>query len=132
MFFTKKTGFHCLMISVMNDNPSPQLIIMPNEVAADVISTIRKFEKSALNDEKYIGNKGPFTIVHDIQDFQKISIYNDAIPWSEPILYTDYAKVISDRLQDLMDDVEEKVEEDLVFFVGEFTMMQDNGFSAPF
>lgn len=132
MFFSKKSGFHALVLFINSEEPHPLFVVMPSDVANDVISTMRKFEKSPLNDHKHIGNLGPFTIIQDIQDFQKISIYNDTLSWSEPILYTDFAKKITDRLQNMMDDVGEDTAEELVYFTGEFTMMQDNGFAAPF
>jgi hypothetical protein len=132
MLFQKKTGYHALLLYIQNEEPSPMLVVMPNDVANDVLSTMKKFEKSALNDPAFIGNWGPMTIVQDIQGFKKIEIHNDSLPWGEPLLYTDYAKGISERLQEHMDDDAEDVEEDLVYFIGEFTMMQDNGFVAPF
>lgn len=132
MFFSKKQGYHCLVLYTFNDEPQPLFIVIPSELASDVVATMRKFEKSSLNNDKILGTLGPFTIVHDIQGFQKLEIYNDSFSWSEPILYTDYAQKVSDKLQSLMDDESDDVEEDLVYFIGEFTMMQDNGFVAPF
>jgi hypothetical protein len=132
MFFSKKSGFHCLVLYIVSDEPHPLHIVVPQEVASDVISTLKKLEKSSLNNHRFLGNMGPFFIVQDIQGFQKIEIHNDTLSWSEPILYTDYAKKIAERLQALVDDDSDEVEEDLIYFVGEFTMMQDNGFVAPF
>ncbi|WP_202079955.1 hypothetical protein [Caldalkalibacillus salinus] len=132
MFFSKKGGFHCLVLYLNSDEPHPLQIVMPDEVANDVISTMKKLEKSSLNDHKFIGNLGPFSIIQDIQGFQKIEIHNDTLTWSEPMLYTDFAKKLGDRLQALVNDDTDEVEEDLIYFVGEFTMMQDNGFVAPF
>jgi hypothetical protein len=133
MFFSKKSGgFHCLVLFVNSDEPHPMQIVVPQEVASDVISTLKKFEKSNLNQHRFLGNLGPFVIIQDIQGFNKIEIHNDTLSWSEPMLYTDYAKKISDRLQSLVNDESDEVEEDLIYFVGEFTMMQDNGFVAPF
>lgn len=132
MFFAKQTGYHGLLLYVHNEHPHPTLVVMPSEVSNDIISTMKKFERSPLNDPKFIGNHGRFTVVYDIQSFTKISIHHDAYPWSEPILYTDYAKSLAARLQALVKDEDEDVQEELVYFVGEFTMMQDNGFVAPF
>ncbi|MDQ0337610.1 hypothetical protein J2S00_000380 [Caldalkalibacillus uzonensis] len=132
MFFSKKSGYHALVLYIHHDHPQPLLVVMPSDVAGDVLSTLKKFEKSSLNTETYIGSLGPFAIIHEIRSFEKIAIHNDGLPWSEPMLYTDFAKKISDRLQEFMDDVPSDIEEELVYFVGEFTMMQDNGFVAPF
>lgn len=133
MFFSKKSdGFHCLVLFVNSDEPHPMHIVVPQEVASDVISTLKKFEKSSLNQHRFLGNLGPFVIIQDIQGFNKIEIHNDTLSWSEPILYTDYAKKVADRLQALVNDESDEVEEDLIYYVGEFTMMQDNGFVAPF
>ncbi|WP_025026819.1 hypothetical protein [Caldalkalibacillus mannanilyticus] len=132
MFFTKKTGFHCLVLYVQSEEPHPIHVVLPQEFAGDVISTMKKFEKSSLNNHRYIGNLGPFVIIQDIQGFQKIEIHNETLSWSEPILYTDFAKKINERLQNLIDDETNEVEEELVYFIGEFTMMEDNGFIAPF
>lgn len=132
MFFSKKKGFHCLVLFIASDEPHPLHIVIPQEVAHDIISTMRKLEKSKINHHRYLGNLAPFTIVQDIQGLEKIEIYNDTYSWSEPIPYTDYAQKISTRLQGLINAEAEEVEEDLVYFVGEFTMMQDNGFLAPF
>ncbi|EGL82230.1 hypothetical protein CathTA2_2253 [Caldalkalibacillus thermarum TA2.A1] len=132
MFFSKRSRYHGLVLYIYHDQPHPLLLVMPEDVAGDVLSTIKKFEKSALNAQEYIGQLGPFSVVHEIQGFEKITIHHDTLSWSEPILYTDFAKKISDRLQDLMDQVQPDLEEELVYFIGEFTMMQDNGFVAPF
>jgi ABC-type Zn uptake system ZnuABC Zn-binding protein ZnuA len=132
MFFSKKSGFHCLILYVQGETPHPLHVVIPSDVAGDVISTIKKFEKSSLNEQQYIGSVGPFVIIQDIQGFQKIEIHNDTHTWSDPILYTDFAKKIAEKLQDLVDDDNDEVEEDLIYFVGEFTMMMDNGFVAPF
>lgn len=133
MFFSKKEGFHCLVLYIRSEGEAhPLFLVMPQTVANDVISTMKKFEKSSLNTERHLGSLGSFVIVHDIQGFQKIEIHEDSLPWSEPTLYTDYAKKITERLQNLIDDETDDVEEEVIYFVGEFTMMQDNGFTAPF
>jgi len=132
MFFRKKNGFHCLILFVQSEEPHPVHIVMPQEVADDIISTLKKFEKSPLNNHRYIGNLGPFFIVQDIQGFEKIQIHNDTLSWSEPIAYTDFAKKLTERLQGILEDDTHELEEDLVYFIGEFTMMQDNGFVSPF
>lgn len=119
------------MLYIKSDEPHPLHIVVPQEVAADIVSTIKKLERSELNHYRFLGNLGPFTFVQDIQGFEKIEIHNDTLSWSEPLLYTDFAKKITDRLQTLINE-EENIQEDLVYFVGEFTMMQDNGFVAPF
>lgn len=133
MFFSKKSeGFHCLVFFLLSEEPHPMHVVVPQEVAGDVISTLKKFEKSSLNQHRFLGNLGPFVIIQDIQGFNKIEIHNDTLSWSEPVLYTDYAKKVADRLQTLVNDESDEVEEDLIYFIGEFTMMQDNGFVAPF
>jgi hypothetical protein len=132
MFFSKKSGFHCLVLYVHSDEPHPIQIVIPEDHAADVISTMRKLEKSSLNHTTFLGALGPFSIIQDIQGFNKIEIYNDTLSWSEPLLYTDYAKKVTEKLSSLIDEEGRKDEEDLIYFVGEFTMMQDNGFVAPF
>jgi hypothetical protein len=132
MFFSKKSGFNCLVLYVQSDEPHPVQVVIPQELAADVVSTIQKFEKSSLNHHRFIGNLGPFFIIQEIQGFQKIEIHNDTLSWSEPMLYTDFAKKITERMQLLINEESDEVEEDVVYFIGEFTMMQDNGFVAPF
>lgn len=132
MFFSKKKGFHCLVLYIASDEPHPLHIVIPQEVASDVLSTMKKLEKSSINHHRYLGSLGPFTIIQDIQGFGKIQIHNDTLSWSEPLLYTDYAAKISDRLQSFVNHEGDDVEEELIYFVGEFTMMQDNGFLAPF
>ncbi|GAA0360173.1 hypothetical protein [Bacillus horti] len=131
MLFAKKRGYHCLVLFIQGEKPHPYLIISPSEVAADVLSTMKKLESSPLNSEDYLGSLAPFAIVQEIQGLSKIQIHNDSLSWSEPILYTDYAKKVGDRLQGFMSE-DENVNEDLIYFIGEFTMMQDNGFLAPF
>lgn len=133
MFFGKKEGFHGLLLYIEHsEGANPLLLVMPQLVANDIISTMKKFEKSSLNSEQYLGKYGSFKLVYDIQGFKKIEIHEDSLPWSEPVLYTDYAKKITERLQQLVDEESEDLQEELVYFIGEFTMMQDNGFTAPF
>lgn len=136
MFFSKKDGFHNIFLYVEKEESHPLNIVVPEALASDVVSTIKKLERSGLNQRKYIGEFGTFKFIMDVQGFRKIEIHNDAYSWSEPLLYTDFAKKIADRLQNHIDSVsentDEDVEEDLVYFIGEFTMMQDNGFVAPF
>lgn len=114
-------------------------ILFPSSIAGDFIQLMLKLQKSQINSEEILGDLGGFSILTHIEGLEKITIMDQIHPESEPISFQDFSNHLLHRFNhalcgeeegELADghDIETEGQEDLVFFIGEFTLMKDGSF----
>jgi hypothetical protein len=138
----KTKGFDMLLVKLDNGSAEGarvfQSILFPAAAANDLVQLMTRLQKSKLNSKEYLGEYGGFTILAHIESAEKFNIMDTVHPEAEPLPIQDFASLIINRFNSLLSQEElvegedafenEEDQEDLVFFIGEFTLMKDGSF----
>lgn len=105
--------------------PNVLAVIVPPQLSNDFDALHKKLENSALNERTYLPKWGKIQRLLHIEGTKGIEVFSDDI---HPFMFSDWANIILNQLNQHMDDEENlssKVEDELVFFIGEFTLLRD-------
>lgn len=114
-------------------------ILFPSVVSSDFIQLMLRLQKSKLNTTEILGDMGDFSILSHIEGLEKITIMDQIHPESEPIPFQDFSNHLLNRFNNMLsgeeeeeateeDNMEVEEQEDLVYFIGELTLMKDGSF----
>lgn len=105
--------------------PNVLAVIVPSQLSNDFDALHKKLENSTLNEITYLPKWGKIQRLLQIEGAKGIEVFSDDI---HPYMFSDWANIILNQLNQHMDDEEKlssKVEDELVFFIGEFTLLRD-------
>ncbi|RXT14952.1 hypothetical protein [Ammoniphilus sp. CFH 90114] len=140
----KKKGFDLLLLkpdSAEKDSGRRFIqILFPSIAANDFVQLMLRLQKSNLNTKEILGDIGGFTILSHVEGLEKITVMDEVQPEAEPIPFQDFSNQLLNRFNSMLNE-EEHMEEaededmleadgqdDLVYFIGEFTLMKDGSF----
>lgn len=105
--------------------PNIIFVLVPPPISNDFDALHKKLENSELNQAQYLPKWGKISRVLHIEGAQKMNELADDL---HPMTFSDWANIIVSQLNQHMETEEEfssKLEDDLVFFIGEFTLLRD-------
>lgn len=114
-------------------------ILFPSAAASDFIQLMIKLQRSSLNSAQVLGDLGGFSVLSHIEGLEKVTILDQVHPESEPISFQDFSNHLLHRFNHMLSgeegeeegdgvDLEAEEQDDLVYFIGEFTLMKDGSF----
>lgn len=140
----KKKSFDILLIKPGNEQKENgrkiAQILFPSIAANDFVQLMLRLQKSKLNSAEALGEIGGFTILSHIEGLEKITVMDEVQPEAEPIPFQDFSNQLLNRFNSMLDSeehledqededmLEEDGQDDLVYFIGEFTLMKDGSF----
>ncbi|MEW9667456.1 hypothetical protein ABLT31_01170 [Ammoniphilus sp. 3BR4] len=140
----KKKSFDILLLKPDNDQKEKGRkivqVLFPSIAANDFVQLMLRLQKSKLNTAEALGEIGGFTILSHIEGLEKITVMDEVQPEAEPIPFQDFSNQLLNRFNSMLneDDIaegsededmlEEEGQDDLVYFIGEFTLMKDGSF----
>lgn len=106
--------------------PNVLFVIVPPRFSNDFDALLKKLEKSELNQSTYLPKWGKLMRTLHIEGAKGVNVFADDV---QPMMFSDWANIMLSQLNQHMEDEEQefssKLEEDLVFFIGEFTLLRD-------
>jgi hypothetical protein len=109
-------------------NRSFYLVAFPSFVANDIVSMLKKLERSAFNQAEYLGEIGGFRILTHIEASTGYDVIDEADMEGHPVQIQDFANILLRRLEALEESGKFEDSEDLAFIMGELTMLRDGSF----
>jgi hypothetical protein len=103
-------------------------VAFPSFVANDIVSMLRKLERSSFNKPEFLGEIGGFRILTHIEALTGYEVIDEADLEATPVQIQDFANTLLRRLEALEESGKWEGSEDLVFIMGELTMMRDGSF----
>lgn len=104
------------------------LISFPSMVANDVVSMLKKLEKSKLNKQELLGDIGGFRLTTHFEGLTGFEVFDEADLEAQPVPIQDFASTLLRRLEALEQSGKWEDSEDLAFIMGELTMLRDGSF----
>ncbi len=106
--------------------PNVVFVMVPPQLSSDFDALHKKLENSVLNELTYLPKWGKISRTLHIEGASSINMLSDDV---QPISFSDWANIILSQLNQHMQDEEEelssKLEDELIFFIGEFTLLRD-------
>lgn len=102
-------------------------VAFPSVFANDVVSMLRKLEKSSFNKKEILGEIGGFRIVTHLEALTSYEVFDDVDLEAQPVLIQDFASILLRRLEAL-DESGDGDDSDLAFIMGELTMLRDGSY----
>ncbi len=140
----KKKSFDLLVLKPeINENAQGRKfvqILFPSIAANDFVQLMIRLQKSKLNSVESLGEIGGFSILTHIEGLEKITVMDEVQPEADPIPFQDFSNQLLNRFNGLLNHdeneedreeeelLEEDGQDDLVYFIGEFTLMKDGSF----
>ena len=142
----KKKSFDLLVLKPqINENLQGRRfvqILFPSIAANDFVQLMIRLQKSKLNTAESLGEIGGFSILTHIEGLEKITVMDEVQPEADPIPFQDFSNQLLNRFNILLNNdeigedqdqeeedlLEEDGQDDLVYFIGEFTLMKDGSF----
>ncbi|GAA4713391.1 hypothetical protein [Brevibacillus fulvus] len=124
----KPDGTDLLLIAVDSQNRSLYQVAFPSIVANDIVSMLKKLQRSPLNKKDYIGEIGGFRIMTHIEAATHVEILDEADLQAHPVQIQDFANMLLMRLEALEQSGKLEDSEDLAFLMGELVMLRDGSF----
>ncbi|WNC14078.1 hypothetical protein [Brevibacillus brevis] len=125
----KPNGIDVLIIKAEEaKNRSFYQVAFPSSVANDVLSMLKKLEKSKLNKQELLGEIGGFRILTHLEALTGFDIHDDADMEAHPVEIQDFANMLLRRLESLEESGKLDDSEDFAFIMGELTMLRDGSF----
>lgn len=106
-------------------------VSFPTMVANDVVSMLKKLEKSKLNRKEYLGDIGGFHLATHYEGLSSFEVLDEADLESQLVPIQDFSSILLRRLQAVEQSGELEDSEDLAFIMGELTMLRDGSFVQP-
>ena len=103
-------------------------VAFPSAVANDVVSMLKKLEKSKLNKPEILGDLGGFRMVTHFESMTGYEVFDEADLEGQPVQVQDFASILLRRLEALEQSGKWEDSEDLAFIMGELTMLRDGSF----
>lgn len=103
-------------------------VAFPSMVANDIVSMLKKLEKSKLNKPELLGEIGGFRIVTHLEALTSFDVLDDADMEAQPVQIQDFANILLRRLEALEESGNLGDSEDVAFIMGELTMLRDGSF----
>jgi selenocysteine lyase/cysteine desulfurase len=103
-------------------------VAFPSMVANDIVSMLKKLEKSKLNKPELLGEIGGFRIVTHLEALTSFDVLDDADMEAQPVQIQDFANILLRRLEALEESGKLGDSEDVAFIMGELTMLRDGSF----
>jgi len=104
------------------------LVAFPSVVANDIISMLKKLEKSPFNKPEYLGDIGGFRMLTHIESGTGVEVLDEGDMEAHPVQIQDFANILLRRLEALEETGKFEESEDLAFIMGELTMLRDGSF----
>lgn len=104
------------------------LVAFPSVVANDVVSMLKKLERTAFNKQEYLGDLGGFRILTHIDAATGFEVVDEADLEAQPVQIQDFANILLRRMEALEESGKFAESEDLAFIMGELTMLRDGSF----
>lgn len=105
--------------------PNLLFVMVPPGFSNDFDALHKKLESSELNQLTYLPKWGRLMRTFHIEGATGIKVFAEDF---QPISFSDWANILLSQLNQHMQDEEDlssKIEEELIFFIGEFTMLRD-------
>lgn len=106
--------------------PNVIFVMVPPQLSNDFEALHKKLENSELNQLAYLPKWGRILRTLHIEGATGIHMISDDV---QPISFSDWANIILSQLNQHMEDEDEgissKLEDELIFFIGEFTLLRD-------
>lgn len=106
--------------------PNVIAVIVPTQLSNDFDALHKKLENSELNDRTYLPKWGKIQRLLHIEGAKGVEVLSDT---AHPLMFADWANILLNQLNQHIGDEEEnlssKIEDELIFFVGEFTLLRD-------
>lgn len=109
-------------------NRSFYQVAFPSVVANDIVSMLRKLERSSMNKAEYLGEIGGFRILTHLEALTGFEIFDEVDLEATPVQIQDFASILLRRLEALEESGKLGDSEDLAFIMGELTMLRDGSF----
>ncbi|MEJ8546837.1 hypothetical protein [Brevibacillus borstelensis] len=103
-------------------------VAFPSMYANDIVSMLRKLERSAFNQPEYLGEIGGFRLVTHLEAMMGITVMDEADMEGHPVQIQDFANILLRRLEALEERGVLGENEDIAFIMGELTMLRDGSF----
>lgn len=103
-------------------------VAFPSLLANDVVSMLKKLEKSKLNKQEFLGEIGGFRIVTHLEALTSYEVMDEADMEGHPVQIQDFANILLRRLEMLEESGKLGDSEDIAFIMGELTMLRDGSF----
>jgi hypothetical protein len=104
------------------------LVAFPSIVSNDVVSMLKKLERSSFNKPEFLGEIGGFRMLTHIEGATGCDIIDEADMEGHPVQIQDFANILLRRLEALEESGKFEESEDLAFIMGELTMLRDGSF----
>lgn len=103
-------------------------VAFPSVVANDVVSMLKKLEKSKLNKQEFLGDIGGFRLITHFEAMTGYEVFDEDDLEAQPVQIQDFASILLRRLEALEQSGKWDDSEDLAFIMGELTMLRDGSF----
>lgn len=103
-------------------------IAFPSIVSNDIVSMLKKLEKSPFNKQEFIGDIGGFRLITLIESATRLEVLDEEDLEAQPVDIQDFANILLRRLEQVEESGQFEDSEDLAFFMGELTMLRDGSF----
>ncbi|WP_019121339.1 hypothetical protein [Brevibacillus massiliensis] len=103
-------------------------VVFPSAYANDIVSMLRKLQKSPINKREYLGEIGGFHISTHLEAMTSFEVLDEADLEAHPVQIQDFANILLRRLEALEESGEVGESEELAFIMGELTMLRDGTF----
>lgn len=123
----KNTDLFVVQREVVKEGyPNIDLIIVPSGISTDFESLVKKLEDSQLNKENFLPHWGKILLLYHVVGVEKVKFYTEDV---QPILFSDWANrallQLSEHLEEEDPQYSQELEELLIYFVGELTLLKD-------
>jgi hypothetical protein len=106
--------------------PNVVFVLVPEPIANDFEILHRKFENAMINNGEYLRKWGRISLILHVHGLKKVEFFSDDV---QPITFADWGNMMVNQLGEHMEDEESnlpsKVEDELVYYLGEFTLLKD-------
>lgn len=124
----KLEGTDILMIKTSEaKNRHFYMVAFPSMFANDIVSMLKKLEKSKLNKKEILGEIGGFHIVTHLEALTSYEVFDENDMEAQPVLIQDFASILLRRLE-AIDENGDGDDSDLAFIMGELTMLRDGSY----
>jgi hypothetical protein len=114
-----------LWIQTEGQKQNLYILSFPTVIAADLMQLLTRLMQSRLNCPETLGEWGGFTLLLHAQACEKIAVLAEHEPLAQPLSYQDFAHAIVRRLNEKLEKENGEEDEELIYFLGEFTLLSD-------
>lgn len=104
------------------------LVAFPSIVANDIVSMLKKLERSSFNKQEFLGDLGGFRILTHIEAATGYEVLDEVDMEAQPVQIQDFANILLRRMEALEESGKFADSEDMAFIMGELTMLRDGSF----